>query len=122
VINGSLNVSSKKNDTIIDTINLNENESVNVDPKDIFKPLEKEPLEEDEWINENIEKDEQMILDEKEELYKRIGQYIPQMMDRYNITEWEIDALIEGYLRGYYKDYPIPENIPDWIMELIVLP
>lgn len=121
VINGSLNVSSKKNDTIIDTINLKENESVNVDPKDIFKPLEKESLEEDEWINENIEKDEQMILDEKEELYEKLGQYIPQMMARYNITEGEIDALIEGYLRGYYKDYPIPENIPDWIMELIAL-
>ena len=122
VANGSLNVSSKKNGTIIDTINLKENESVKIDPEKIYKPLEKEEFKKDEWVDKNKEKDEKMIQDEKAELYKKIQQYIPQLKERYGITDEEIDALLEGYLRGYYEDYDIPEYIPDWIINLLELP
>jgi len=122
VVNGSINVSSKKNGTIIDTINLKENESVKIDPEKIYKPLEKEELKEEEWIEKNKEKDEEMIQQEKVELYKRIQQYIPQLKERYGITDEEIDALLEGYLRGYYDDYEIPDYVPDWILDLLELP
>jgi hypothetical protein len=119
VVNGSLNVSSKKNGTIIDTIKLKENESVKIDPDKIFKPLEKEKLKKDEWIDKNLEKYEKVIQEEKAELYKKIEQYIPQIKERYGITDEEIDALIEGYLRGHYKDYDVPDTVPDWILNLL---
>jgi hypothetical protein len=122
VVNGSLNVSSKKNGTIIDTIKLKENESVKIEPDKIYKPLEKDKLKKDEWIEKNKQKDEKMIEDEKAELYKKIQQYIPQLKERYGITDEEIDALIEGYLRGYYNDYEMPEEVPEWILNLLELP
>ncbi len=122
VINGSLNVSITENGTILDTEEIKDNESVKVEHDKLYKPLFKESLKKDEWIIKNEEKDEKMIQDEKAKLYKRIEQYIPQFKLRYNITDIEIDTLIEGYLRGYYEDYDIPDNVPDWILDLIKLP
>lgn len=121
VVNGSLNVSSKKNGTIFDTIKLKENESVKVDPENITKKLKKEEFKKDEWVKKNEEKDEKMIQDEKDELYKKLAPYLSEAKDRYGITDEEIDALIEAYLRGYYDDYDIPDYVPDWVLDLIGL-
>ena len=119
VVNGTVNVSSLENGTIVYSIEVNENESVFIVPEKIFDPIKTKPLKKDDWIIENELKDEEMIQEEKIDLYEKIEPYIPELKQRYGITDQEIDVIIEGYIRGYYKDHEFPEGIPDWIMELI---
>ena len=52
----------------------------------------------------------------KEELYQRIESYIPELKSRYGMTDEELDALIDGYLLGYYD---LPPETPEWIREII---
>ena len=119
VVNGTVNVSSLENGTIVYSIEVNENESVFIVPEKIYDPIKTKPLKKDDWIIENELKDEEMIQEEKIDLYEKIEPYIPELKQRYGITDQEIDVIIEGYIRGYYKDHEFPEGIPDWIMELI---
>lgn len=121
VVNGTVNVSSVKNGTIIYSIDVKENESVSIVPDKIHDPIKIKPLEKDDWIKENEILDEEMILDEKEDFYKKINPYIPELKQRYGITDEEIDIMIEGYLRGYYAEHEFPEGVPEWILELIEL-
>lgn len=118
VAHGILNVSSVSNDTIQDVIDLNENESVIVYIDMVNKSLEIKPFDKDDWIIENLLKDEQFRNDVKEELYSRIEQYIPELKERYGVTDEELEALLEGYLLGYYD---LPPETPDWIREIIEL-
>lgn len=115
---GTNNVSSIKNGRIVDTIEVNENESVTVDPDTIDQPLEIKPFETDDWILQNQQKDKENIKNVKEDLYRRIDPYIPELKERYGVTDEELDVLIDGYLRGYYD---LPPETPDWIREIIEL-
>ena len=118
VIIGSNNVSSKKDGQVVYTIEVNENESVTIDPNAINQTLKTKPFEKDDWILENLQKDEELREKVKEELYRRIEQYIPELKERYDVTDEELDVLLDGYLLGYYD---LPPETPDWIREIIEL-
>jgi hypothetical protein len=81
----------------------------------INESLEIVPFEMDEWVIENLLKDEQFVEDLKAELYTRIEEYIPDLKAEFGITDEEIDALLEGYILGYWE---IPGDAPEWIKEL----
>jgi len=115
LINGSATVSRIQNGTITESIEVDENESVTV-YSDTNISLETEPFEPDNWISNNQQKDKDLRGNIKEELYKRIKPYIPQLMDEFNITIEELDVLIEGYIDGYFD---LPPDTPEWIRELI---
>jgi len=115
---GNLNVSSIKHGQIVFTIILGKDEAVTIHPDLIDQPLEVIPFEKDDWILENQQKDEENTENVKEELYSRIEPYIPELKERYGMTDEELDTIIEGYLRGYYD---LPPETPDWIRDIIEL-
>ena len=118
VSHGILNVSSISNGTIQDNIDVSGNESVIIYVDMVNKSLEIKPFEKDEWVMENLLIDEQFRIDVKEELYRRIDPYIPELKERYGITDEELEVLIDGYLDGYFD---LPPETPDWIREIIEL-
>ncbi len=115
VINGSATVSRVQNGTITESIEVDENESVIV-YSDTNKSLETEPFEPDNWISNNQQKDKELRGNIKEELYKKIEPYIPQLKDEFGVTDEELDVLIDGYINGYFD---LPADTPEWIRELI---
>lgn len=115
VSHGVLNVSSISNGVIQDQIDVSGNESVLVIINLINESLEINPFEMDEWVLENLLKDEQFVEDLMDELYTRIDEYIPDLKAEYGINDEELDALLEGYILGYLE---LPEDSPDWIKEL----
>jgi len=116
VSHGILNVSSMSNGSIQDVIQLDENKSVIVYIDMVNKSLEIKPFDKDDWVMENLLKDEEFLIDFKEELYSRIEPYIPELKERYGMTDEELDVLIDGYIKGYYD---LPPETPDWIREII---
>ena len=115
VVNGTVNVSKLENGTVKETIQLKENESVFVDPK-TNETLKKKKLVKDEWILKNIEEDKELFNKLKNDLYTRIEPYVPELKQRYGMTEEELDVLIEGYLKGYFD---LPQDTPEWIRDII---
>ncbi|MBU0496724.1 MAG: FecR family protein [Candidatus Thermoplasmatota archaeon] len=115
VINGTVNVSRLINGTITETIEVNENESVVVDPQSNVS-LGKKPFVKDEWMLRNIVEDETLREQLKKELYDRIEPYIPELKERYGMTDIELEILLDGYLKGYFD---LPPETPQWIRDII---
>ena len=115
VSHGILNVTSISNNVIQDSIDVSGDESVFVFIDMINESLEIVPFEMDEWVIENLLKDQQFVDDLKVELYLRIKDYIPELQAEFNISEGEIDALLEGYILGYFE---LPSDTPGWIKDL----
>jgi len=113
--NGNSNVSRTEIDNV-DIIEVNENESVTIYPNDTGQVLEKKPFVKDDWILTNRQKDDRFLDNVKDDLFERIEQYIPELKQRYGVTEEELDALMEGYIRGYYN---LPPETPEWMREII---
>lgn len=97
---------------------LKEDEMVYVDPNNIMEPLKSIPLTIEDWIIQNLEKDDVFINDVKGDLWERILPYIDELKEKFGISEEELRALIEGYLLGYYD---LPPETPDWVREIIEL-
>jgi hypothetical protein len=115
---GIVNVSKVIEGEVIDKIDVKRDEAVTVSPLIIDKPLRVVVFEKDEWVVENERKDNESIWDIKVELYRRIEPYIPELKERYGVTDDELDVLLDGYLLGYYD---LPPETPDWIREIIEL-
>jgi predicted DNA binding protein len=80
------------------------------------EPLNSQPLTLEDWIVQNILKDEEFINVVKTDLWDRIEPYIDELKEKFGITEEELEALLEGYLRGYYD---LPPETPDWVRDII---
>ena len=115
---GKVLVSKVQDNQVVDKINVPKNQAVTVSPDVIGDPLETVPFEKDTWMLENEEKDKENIEMVKEDLFRRIDPYIPELKERYGMTDEELDVLLEGYLLGYYN---LPPETPDWIWEIIEL-
>ena len=113
---GMVNISHINNNQIQNFINIIMNESVTIDPDTPNQPLKITPFEMDDWIKQNLQKDGELNELDKAELYKRIEPYIPQLKEKYGVTDQELEVLIDGYLRG---DFALPSDTPDWIMDII---
>lgn len=116
VTNGLVNITRLFENQIIDYIDLEEGYSLYIDPRNIQKPLQPYPLEEHEWVEINIESDEEFINEIQGDVFDRISPYIDELKEKFGITEEELEALIEGYLKGYYD---LPPETPDWVRDLI---
>ena len=116
VANGTVNVTTYINGEPQFSIEVDEYLSLTVDPKKPGKKPKTEPVEEDEWFEENQEKDDDLVGDLKEEIYKRIGPFLAEVRDLFNgPTDEELEALIEGYILGYWT---LPEDTPEWARKL----
>jgi len=115
VITGTVNVSRLENGIIGDTIAVNGNESVLIDPES-NETLKTDLLIKDEWILLNLGEDAKFYEQLKTELYNRIEEYIPELKKRYGMTDEELDVLIDGYLKGYFD---LPPETPEWIRDII---
>lgn len=115
VSHGILNVSKISDGVIQESIDVSGNESIFVFIDLDEKKLVVKPFEKDEWVNENLISDDQFVNDLKDEFYIRIEDYISELKAEYGISNQELDALIEGYILGYFD---LPADTPDWIREL----
>jgi hypothetical protein len=115
VSHGILNVLKITEGEIQESIEISENESVFIYIDIPKKKLKVKPLEKDEWINENLISDDQFVEDLKDEFYDRLGDYESEVKAEYGISDQELDALIEGYILGYFD---LPADTPKWIREL----
>jgi hypothetical protein len=118
VAHGTLNVSSISNDTIQDEIDVSGNEAVIVYVDLVNETLEVIDFEMDDWVVENLLKDDQFKDDLKAEIYKNIEQYIPELKQEFGTTDEELEILIDGYVNG---DFELPPDTPEWARELIEL-
>ena len=116
VDHGVLNVTHVINETIQDFIDVNGNESVIIYGNITGQKITKKPFVIDEWIQENLLKDEQFVGDVKAVLYSRIEPYIPELKAEYGITDQELDVLLDGYIAG---DFDLPDDTPQWIRDLL---
>ncbi|KYK31338.1 MAG: hypothetical protein AYK22_07990 [Thermoplasmatales archaeon SG8-52-3] len=115
VSHGVLNVSKITDGEIQESIDVSGNESVFIYIDVPKKKIKVKPLVRDEWIDENLISDDQFVEDLKDEIYDRIDDYISQIKAEYGISDQELDALIEGYILGYFD---LPKDTPKWIREL----
>ena len=113
--NGTVNVTTYEDGEIVSSIEVPEYLYVTIDPKYLDKMPELKPYEVDEWILENLQKDEEFRADLREELYSRIEPFIPELKETFGMTDEELDVLIDGYLSGYFE---IPSDAPDWAKKL----
>ena len=113
--NGTVNVTIYKNGEIISSIEVPEYLYVAIDPNYLGEVPELKPYELDDWILENLQKDDEFREDIREELYNRIEPFIPELKEIYGVTDEELDALIDAYLSGYFD---IPSDAPDWVKKL----
>jgi len=115
VVNGTVNISRFENGTIGDTIVVNGNESVLIESES-NETLKTDLLIKDEWILRNLGEDAKFYEQLKTELYNRIEEYIPELKERYGMTDEELDVLIDGYLKGHFD---LPPETPEWIRDII---
>jgi len=113
VVEGLVNVSQTKDGEVY-TIQLGKNYSVTVDYDEMGDP---QVFEVDEWIEDNIEKDDDFRADLKAYLYEKIEPYMDQLKNDIGMTGEEIDILIEGYIKGNFE---IPPEAPDEFKELFL--
>jgi hypothetical protein len=102
---------------VVHTLEVPETLSATIEPYKIGDPPKTKSYTEDEWIRENLGKDEELYEDLKEELWNRIEPFLSDLrdiLDGYPSDE-EINALIEGYLTG---DWNLPDDAPDWAKDL----
>jgi hypothetical protein len=114
--NGTVNVTTYINGEPQFSIEVEEYLSLTIDPKKPGKKPNTEPVEEDEWFEENQEKDEDLVGDLKEEIYMRIEPFLSEVRELFGgPTDEELEALIEGYILGYWT---LPEDTPEWARKL----
>ncbi len=114
VIKGMVNVSKTENGTVY-IVELNENWSITVDYDEMGQ---QQPFEPDDWIQDNLLKDDTFKGDLKEILYSKIEPYIDDLKNLYGMTDEEIDVLLDGYING---DFSIPPDTPDVYKKLFEL-
>jgi len=114
VIKGMVNVSKTENGTVF-IVELNENWSITVDHDEMGQ---QQPFEPDDWIQDNLLKDDTFKGDLKEILYSKIEPYIDDLKNLYGMTDEEIDVLLDGYING---DFSIPSDTPDVYKKLFEL-
>lgn len=113
---GTVNVTTYKDGEVLYSIEVPEYISLTVDPKNPEKPPKSKPVEEDEWFDENQEKDNELIEDLKEEIYKRIEPFLSEVRGLLGgPTDKELEALIDGYILGYWT---LPDDTPEWARKL----
>lgn len=116
VTNGTVNVTNYKDGEIVNSLEVPEYITVSINPKNIEKKPETKPIEDDEWIERNKEKDEEFIEYLKEEVYNRIDSFLPELREKFDgPNDDELEALIDAYVRGYYK---LPKDAPEWAKKL----
>jgi ferric-dicitrate binding protein FerR (iron transport regulator) len=114
VIRGIVNITKTINGTIYN-IELNENYSITVSNNKIGQ---QKSFDQDEWIEDNLLKDEGFKEDLKEVIYGKIEPYIDDLKNLYGMTDEEIDTLIIAYING---DFSIPTETPDEYRKLFDL-
>jgi len=115
VFNGTVNITTYKDGKIVNSLEVPEYLSTSIDPNNLDETPETKPVEEDDWINENLQEDEELREDLKAELYKRIDPFKPELKNLYNVTDQELEILVDAYLNG---DFELPPNTPEWARKL----
>jgi hypothetical protein len=113
--NGTVNVTNYENGEVVSSIEVPQNLLVSIDPDNLSEIPELEPAEFDEWILENLQKDDEFRGNIRTELYSRIEPFIPELKETYGVTDEELAVLIDSYLSG---DFEIPSDAPDWAKKL----
>jgi cytoskeletal protein RodZ len=116
VVNGTVKVTTfDENGDVVSEIDVPEYLYVTIDPNKLAEVLDLKPYEIDDWILDNIQKDEEFRENLRQELYNRIGPFIAEIKEKYGVKDEEVEALVDGYLSGKFV---IPSDAPDWAKKL----
>lgn len=115
VINGSVKVSQKDDETTYEVIN--ENYSVTVDSAGVG---DSQTFVRDDWIKDNLLKDDKFKADLEEILRAKIEPHLKDVeaLLGWPIPEDELDILVKGFIKG---DIVIPADTPDHLKEIFDL-
>jgi len=114
VLKGIVNVIQNVDGTVY-AVELNENYSITIDYDEMGEP---QPFDVDDWIENNLLKDGLFKEDLKQKLYEKIEPYLEDLKDEFDMTDREIEILIEGFIEG---DFTIPPETPDEYKKLFDL-
>jgi len=115
--NGTVNITVFRDGEVAHTIEVPKNLSVIIESYNLDDPPKTKPYKKDDWIRENIDKDEELYEDLSDELRSRIEPFLSDLkglLDEYP-SDMEIDVLIDGYLSGVWD---LPDDAPDWVKDL----
>jgi len=114
VINGSVNVSKTAEGTVYTVL---ENYSVTVDDDGVG---DSQTFVRDEWINNNLLKDDKFKADLEAILREKIEPHLDDIADLlgWSIPEDELDVLVKGFING---EIVIPADTPDHLKEIFDL-
>ena len=113
--NGTVNVTTYEDGEAKHSIEVPQFISVTVDPQNLGDPPGTEPYTEDEWIIKNLQEDEDIRNSIREEIYERVDPFLSELKELYGMTDEELEALIEGYILGYWT---LPDDSPQWARDL----
>lgn len=116
VVNGTVKVTTfNENGDVVSEIDVPEYLYVTIDPNKLAEVLDLKPYEIDDWILDNIQKDEEFRENLRQELYNRMEPFIAEIKEKYGVKDEEIEALVDGYLSGKFV---IPSDAPEWAKKL----
>jgi len=118
VVRGVVTVSKIFNNEIVDSIELKMNQVTSIYANKFDQILKIVEFLIDDWVLKNQLKDQDFQYDVKEDLYERIDPYIPEIKERWGVTDEELDVLVEGYING---NFDLPPETPNWIKDLMEL-
>jgi ferric-dicitrate binding protein FerR (iron transport regulator) len=114
VVKGIVNV-SYTSEGVTYSVDVGKNYSVTVSYDALGQPQEFDP---DDWIQNNLLKDESFKENLKTELKEKIEPYLDELRERVDIPDEHIDVLIDEYMEGNFE---IPPETPDYLKELFDL-
>jgi hypothetical protein len=115
---GIVIVSKIYKNKIVDSIELKMNQVTSIYGNKFNQILKIVEFLIDDWVLKNQQEDQDLKYDVKEDLYERIDPYIPEIKERWGVTDEELDVLVEGYING---NFDLPPETPDWIKDLMEL-
>ncbi len=92
--------------TNLSSVTVNPEEEIKVNQGQLGK-LDKFNLVHDNWVNGNVQKDAQFVLDIKAKIKQKYANLIALAKSQYHITDAQIDTYIDAYLSGQYTDEQI---------------
>jgi hypothetical protein len=108
--------------TIISSIDIHENNSVDIDPNKLeLKDLKVISLLRTKWIDENDEKDKQYIAELRDRLIQRYSMQLNYIKTKYNWTDEQLKEYVVDYMKGKHSIKKEIEagNVPQAVLILI---
>lgn len=102
VIRGRVMLATRRDKMILARADLNESRMVSINPAEL-SAIQIRELIRDNWISANEQLDEQFLQEVKKRFKEKYANALFIVKSQYNLTDADIDTIIDNYLRGAYS-------------------